>query len=233
MSSPHGPNDPPQPPWGGPQQPYQGSYGQPDGSQQQGWGGAPPRPGGPQPGGPPQGPPPQGPPPQAPYRGQPQPPYGPPGQPQGQPGYPGQPPYGAPTQPPAPPQGPPPYGPPTGQLGGAPFVTPPPATTKSRTPLYAGAGLAVVALAVLAVLAFVAPGFAVTKTLSPTAVQDGVQKVLTDTYKTGEVTGVSCPDGQEVKSGNTFTCKATVDGKESDIKVSITDDDGTYQVGRP
>jgi len=155
-----------------------------------------------------------------PQQGQPQ--QGYPGQqPYGAPpqqGYPGQQPYGAPAQPP--------YGQssPYGQQG-----TP----KKSKTPLIAAIAGVVVVLIILGVTAFITPGFAISKVLNAAAVEDGVQKILTDTYKITDVTQVSCPANQKVKNGGTFTCKATIGGKDTDVRISITDDNGTYQVGRP
>lgn len=225
MSSPYGPNDPRQQGYPGQQQPYPGGYGQqPGGAQQPGWGG------------PQQNQPTQG------YPGQQQ-PYGAPGQ---RPyGAPSQPPYGSPSQPPysAPPQ--PQYGQPSG--GATPFGSssaqqfgqPAPfgeqnAPQKSKKPLIAGiVGAVLVVLIVLGVLFFVTPGWAKSKVLNASSVQDGVQKILTDTYKVTNVTKVSCPADQAVKNGGTFTCKATIDGKDTDVKVTITDDNGTYQVSRP
>jgi len=203
MSSPYGPNDPRQQGYPGQQQPYPGGYGQ-----QPGWGG------------PQQNQPTQG------YPGQQQ-PYG----------APGQRPYGAPPQPQ--------YGQPSG--GATPFGSssaqqfgqPAPfgeqnAPQKSKKPLIAGiVGAVLVVLIVLGVLFFVTPGWAKSKVLNASSVQDGVQKILTDTYKVTNVTKVSCPANQSVKNGGTFTCKATIDGKDTDVKVTITDDNGTYQVSRP
>lgn len=223
MSSPYGPNDPQQPGWNGQQQPYQGSYGQqPGAGQQAGWGAAP------QQGYPGQGYPgqqgQQGPPPGYPAYPGPQQPYGPPSQ---QPyGAPGQPQYGQPN--------------PSSQFGapGQQFGQPAPygapgGPKKSKTPLIAAISAVVVVIAVLLITAFLAPGWATSKVLDASAVQDGVQKVLTDTYKVSDVSKVSCPADQKVIDGGTFTCKATIGGKDTDVKITITDDNGTYQVGRP
>lgn len=153
---------------------------------------------------------------------------------QGQPqqGYPGQQPYGAPPQQGFPGQQP--YGAPAQPLYGqsSPYGqqgTP----KKSKTPLIAAIAGVVVVLLILGVTAFITPGFAISKVLNAAAVEDGVQKILTDTYKITDVTKVSCPSNQKVKNGGTFTCKATIGGKDTDVKITITDDNGTYQVGRP
>ena len=119
--------------------------------------------------------------------------------------------------------------------GSSPAPTGSPTRPRShKTPLIAAiSGVVVVIIIILLVTAFVAPGFAKTKVLNASSVQDGVQKILTDTYKVTDVSKVSCPAGQEVTNGGTFTCRATIAGKDTDVKVTITDDNGTYQVGRP
>jgi len=206
MSSPYGPNDPQQQGYPGQQRPYQGGYGQqPGAGQQPGYPGQ-------------QGPTQQG---QQGYPGQQQ-PYGSPGQPS----------YGSPTQPPYGQQSPTqPY--PGQQFGSSPYGQPGTPQKKSKTPLILALVGVVVLVLIFVITAFGAPGFLKSKELSAASVQDGVQKVLTDTYKVTDVSKVSCPSGQEVKNGGTFTCKATIAGKETDVKITITDDNGTYQVGRP
>jgi Domain of unknown function (DUF4333) len=215
----------------------------------------------PQQGLPPYGHPQQGPPPygQAPQQGQPQgpPPYGPPTQ-QGQPPY-GQPPYGwpqqgqpqygqtGPGQPrgaewpgqqqswgqyapaqqwPGQPQG-------TQQWGQGPEPAKRSRSGKKRSSLPLISGGAVVVVAVIAVLGFVAPGFFVTRVLDTAALQDGVQRVLTQDYRLANVAGVRCTEGIRVEQGATFQCDATVDGAPVKVPVTITGSDGAYEVGRP
>ncbi|MGW0250655.1 DUF4333 domain-containing protein [Nocardia goodfellowii] len=69
--------------------------------------------------------------------------------------------------------------------------------------------------------------------LDQSAVQDGVKKVLTDSYGISDVTEVSCPSGQEVEVDATFECTLKVSGEQKKVNVKITKDDGTYEVGRP
>jgi len=59
-----------------------------------------------------------------------------------------------------------------------------------------------VIIIILLVTAFVAPGFAKTKVLNASSVQDGVQKILTDTYKVTDVSKVSCPAGHDRRQGH-------------------------------
>lgn len=97
--------------------------------------------------------------------------------------------------------------------------------------LIAGAAVLVVVLAVLAVTAFWKPGFLVTEEFDQQALQAGVTQILTQDYGLG-ATGVSCPEGQKVAAGTTFTCSANVDGEAVEVPVTVLDDQGTYQVGR-
>ncbi|MFE7799250.1 DUF4333 domain-containing protein [Nocardia sp. NPDC057440] len=69
--------------------------------------------------------------------------------------------------------------------------------------------------------------------LDNTAVQDGVKKVLSDSYGIQDVADVSCPSGQKVEVDATFTCSLKVSGEQKKVTVKITKDDGTYEVGRP
>ncbi|MEU2035257.1 DUF4333 domain-containing protein [Nocardia amamiensis] len=69
--------------------------------------------------------------------------------------------------------------------------------------------------------------------LDQAAVQDGVKKVLSDSYGIQDVSDVTCPSGQEVKVDATFVCDVKVSGEAKKVTIKITKDDGTYEVGRP
>ncbi|MDL9946152.1 DUF4333 domain-containing protein [Gordonia sp. ABSL11-1] len=101
-----------------------------------------------------------------------------------------------------------------------------------RTVLLIGGGLAVLIAAILLITAFVVPGWA-PKTISQSAVQDGVKKVLTEDYQATEVSDVQCPSGQRVEQGQSFSCTATVGGQQQTVTVTFLDDDGKYEVSRP
>ena len=241
MSTPSNPNEPPpgEPPNHGfdgvpkqvqPQQgqpygppPQQGQpYGQqPYGQPQQG-----------QPyGQPPYGQPPYGQPPYVqPQQGQPyrqppysQPPYGQPqqGQPYGQQPY-DQPPYGQPQQ-----------GQPYGQqpYGESPFGAVHAPRGNSKLPLILGGVVALIVVVVVA-LGFVGPAYFTSKVFDQRALQSGVQGVLTSSYGQ-KVDSVSCPAQQKVSSGSTFTCQATIGGKQTAVMVTVKDNSGTYEVARP
>ncbi|WP_029895684.1 DUF4333 domain-containing protein [Nocardia brasiliensis] len=69
--------------------------------------------------------------------------------------------------------------------------------------------------------------------LDQAAVQDGVKKVLSDSYGIQDVSDVSCPSGQAVKVDATFACDVKVSGEAKKVTIKITKEDGTYEVGRP
>lgn len=90
---------------------------------------------------------------------------------------------------------------------------------------------AVVLLAVVLVTAFLVPGWAVTRNLDQTALQNGVTQVLTQDYGLG-VGAVQCPDDVAVSTGTEFSCQAVVDGEQVEVPGTVTSDEGDYQVGR-
>ena len=151
--------------------------------------------------------------------------YGQPSEPSQAPGYPqgGYAPQPAPAQP----------------FSGYDFGTPPvpPAPSRRRTGLLIGAGIAVVAAAAIGATGFWKPGFFITRQLNVTKVQEGVQRILTDPnagYGITGVSGVTCNNGQNPSGdqGTKFTCDLTVNGAKHHVEVTVTDNKGTYQVGR-
>jgi hydrogenase maturation factor len=86
---------------------------------------------------------------------------------------------------------------------------------------------------VLAVTAFLVPGFAVTKVLSQEAAQEGVKTVLENDYEAENVENVNCPKDKEIKKGDSFTCTVTVGGANQQVKITFLDNDGKYEVGQP
>ena len=103
---------------------------------------------------------------------------------------------------------------------------------RTRTAIFGGIGALVVIAAIILITAFAWPGWA-PKSLDQNAVQDGVKQVLTKDYQATNVTDVSCPSGQSVEKGHSFTCTAMVGGQKQQVKVTILDDDGKYEVSRP
>lgn len=96
----------------------------------------------------------------------------------------------------------------------------------------------VLAAAAFAVLGFVTPGFLNKKVFDESALEgeNGVQKILVDDYKMENIEKVDCPADQEVKQGATFTCTVTQGGEEGgelSVSITVTNDDGEYQVALP
>lgn len=96
----------------------------------------------------------------------------------------------------------------------------------------------VLAAAAFLVLGLVTPGFLNTKVFDQNALQgkDGVQKILVNDYKVENIESVTCPADQEVKSGTKFQCTVKIggdDAKELTVNITVTNDDGEYQVALP
>ena len=103
---------------------------------------------------------------------------------------------------------------------------------KPKTGMWIGIGVAVVVIALLAIAAFVWPGFLNKQVLSQTAVQDGVTKILTQNYG-DKPTNVSCPSDEPVSVGTSFQCTATIGGQTKHIQVTVKTADGQYEVAQP
>jgi hypothetical protein len=63
--------------------------------------------------------------------------------------------------------------------------------------------------------------------------QADVRKILTETYQVRDVGEVLCPSSQTVKDGSTFTCTVQVGGEGKTVTITVTGDDGRYEVGAP
>lgn len=101
----------------------------------------------------------------------------------------------------------------------------------SRTRLYILAGVGAVVVAALVVGALFWAGVLGSDRLDRTAVQAGVNQVLTQDYGL-QVGAIACPEDVEVSAGTQFTCQAVVDGEQVEVPVVVTSDQGDYQVGR-
>jgi hypothetical protein len=138
--------------------------------------------------------PPYGPPP-----GQGQPPQGPPqgGYPSGQPGQPGQPAYGAPYA----------------QPGFAPPNNRPSKKWYKRWWVWVVAAIAVIIIAFFVFAAIFGNKYQ-------------LESKIKDAYKDQGATAsdVSCPSNIETDKGNTYTCTATVNGKETSVLVTFVND---------
>lgn len=94
------------------------------------------------------------------------------------------------------------------------------------------AATSVVTAATVGVLAFVTPGYFVHRVFDTTALQQGVEMVLTRDFKV-EAAAVACPSHVPVTSGLRFTCNALVGADQLPVPVRVVDSDGKYEVSRP
>lgn len=106
---------------------------------------------------------------------------------------------------------------------------------KSRTGLIVGiAAAAIIAIVAIVVLVGWLTGAFFGKKFDNAKVNEGVTKVLNDSYNETDTKDVDCKtDGVKVKTGETFTCSATIGGKQKTVEVKVLDDNGKYQVGAP
>ncbi|MEU9685568.1 DUF4333 domain-containing protein [Amycolatopsis japonica] len=74
-----------------------------------------------------------------------------------------------------------------------------------------------------------APG----RVFDPRTMQADVRKILTETYQVNEVGDVLCPSNQKVEDGSTFTCTVQVGGEGKTVTITVTGEDGRYEVGAP
>ncbi|MFI6303431.1 DUF4333 domain-containing protein [Amycolatopsis thailandensis] len=77
------------------------------------------------------------------------------------------------------------------------------------------------------------PSSAPGRVFDPRTMQADVRKILTETYQLGEVGDVLCPANQTVKDGSTFSCTVQVGGEGKTVTITVTGEDGRYEVGAP
>jgi len=94
-------------------------------------------------------------------------------------------------------------------------------------------GVAVIIVAAVGVLGFVTPGWFNRTVFDHNAMNNGVKGILVNDYKEPSNTSVSCPSGQQVKKGNTFSCTAVIDGQSKTVDITVTSDSGVYEVAQP
>lgn len=107
-----------------------------------------------------------------------------------------------------------------------------PSPKKSGRLYYIGAGILAALAAIVLLTAFVFPGWA-PKTLSADSAQTGVERVLTQDYKSTNVSNAQCPSGQRVKEGSSFTCTVKVGDRQRSVTITFLDGKGNYEVSRP
>lgn len=94
--------------------------------------------------------------------------------------------------------------------------------------LFTGIGTLLLAAVILAVAV---PGWFLSTVFDEWAVQQGVARVLTDSgYSVG---AVSCPGGQPVEVGHRFSCRASIDGGQRDVTITVRTAGGEYEISAP
>jgi hypothetical protein len=95
----------------------------------------------------------------------------------------------------------------------------------------------VLAAGAFGVLGFVTPGFLNKKVFDESALEgdNGVKKILIENYHEpkADISKVDCPADQEVKQGNTFNCTATIRDQPMNVKITVVNNDGQYEVSTP
>lgn len=71
------------------------------------------------------------------------------------------------------------------------------------------------------------------KVFDHAAVQDAVHKVLTEYHQVKDLGVVVCPRKVLVEKGKKFNCTATIDGEKKKVPITVTTDEGKYEVGAP
>ncbi|MPZ65386.1 MAG: DUF4333 domain-containing protein [Pseudonocardiaceae bacterium] len=86
-------------------------------------------------------------------------------------------------------------------------------------------------LLTVVLLAVAVPNSLLSTEFDELAVQRGVAQVLTDSGYI--VVLVSCPAGQPVEVGHSFDCRASIDGQQRDVTITVRTSGGEYEVGAP
>lgn len=69
--------------------------------------------------------------------------------------------------------------------------------------------------------------------LDQRSLQDGVTKVLSESYGEKDVRNVDCPDRQTIETGHEFTCTVDVAGKPKKVKIRVLNTKPEFEVGAP
>lgn len=65
------------------------------------------------------------------------------------------------------------------------------------------------------------------------ALEDGVRRVLVQSYALTDVGTVRCPSGQAVLTGISFDCEVEMGGVAKSVTLTVRGPDGTYEVSPP
>ena len=102
---------------------------------------------------------------------------------------------------------------------------------KSKKPLLIG-GAAVLVIVIGGGLAWLLGAFR-GDVLEQKSLQDGVTKVLNESYGEPDVKNANCPANESVQNGTTFDCTVQIGGQEKKVTVRVLNDKPEYEVGAP
>ncbi|WP_181777123.1 DUF4333 domain-containing protein [Amycolatopsis pittospori] len=101
----------------------------------------------------------------------------------------------------------------------------------SKKPLLIG-GIAAAVVVAGGVGAWLLGAFA-GDSLDQKSVQDGVVRVLNESYGEPDVKNVQCPSGQPVENGTTFDCSIQLSGQQKKVTVRVLNTTPEFEVGAP
>lgn len=69
--------------------------------------------------------------------------------------------------------------------------------------------------------------------LDPQSVEQGVARVLRDSFGEHDVSNVQCPGGQQIEAGHTFECSVDISGRTKTVSIRVLNEKPEYEVGAP
>ncbi|MFJ9783855.1 DUF4333 domain-containing protein [Amycolatopsis sp. NPDC101161] len=111
------------------------------------------------------------------------------------------------------------------------FAGKPEKKPKSKKPALI-AGAVVLVLVVGGVAAWLLGAFR-GNVLEQQSLQDGVVKVLNESYGEPDVTNAQCPANEAAENGTTFDCTVKIGGQDKKVTIRVLNDRPEYEVGAP
>lgn len=111
------------------------------------------------------------------------------------------------------------------------FAAEPEKKPKSKKPVLI-AGAAVLVLAIGGATAWLLGAFR-GDVLEQQSLEDGVVKVLNESYGEPDVTNAQCPANEAAQNGTTFDCTVKIGGQDKKVTVRVLNDRPEYEVGAP
>ena len=106
-----------------------------------------------------------------------------------------------------------------------------PPQNRSKKPILFG-GIGVLVVAAASGIAWLLGAFS-GDTLDQQSTQNGLEKVLTDSYGENDVKNAQCPSGEEITTGNTFDCTVEIAKQSKKVTIRVLNDKPEFVVGAP